>query len=132
MPIWTRSVGASACTYIHQRRSKSEQRMRWLSAGDTGDAAIKASATQETPLEHLLKQRAVVSQQVERHAFETTGKIHCPHPLAHDPTLTLTCIFAPVPTTEITWSMPLPAVEMHPDSQFNTGIASMPEAIGPR
>ena len=67
-------------------------RQSW-SSRYTGDAAIKASATLETPPEHLhhwgtwlpshdfalspAKQRAAVSRQVGRHAFETTGKIQC-------------------------------------------------------
>ena len=58
-------------------RSKNELSMRWLNASETGDAAVKASATLETPPEHFhhwgtrlpshhfalspAKQRAVVS-----------------------------------------------------------------------
>ena len=34
---------AGTCTQIQQHRSKSELSMRWLNAGDSGDAAIKAS-----------------------------------------------------------------------------------------
>ena len=36
------------------------------------------------------------------------------------------------PTIEMTWVVPLPAVEIIPDSQFSKGIASMPQAIGPQ
>ena len=89
--------------------------MRWLNAGETGDAAIKASATLETPPEHLhhtalisiradqdhwrvrlpshdftlstARQQTVVSRQVERNPLSRL--------LAHDPILTLTCILAP-------------------------------------
>ena len=44
-------------------------------------------------------------------------------------------IFGPIgrePTIEMTWAVPLPAVEIIPDSQFSKGIASMPQAIGPQ
>ena len=41
------------------------------------------------------KQRTVVSRQVERPAFETTGRNPLSRLLAHDPILTLPCTFAP-------------------------------------
>ena len=90
--------------------------MRWLNASDTGDAtqalgSLENSSSTSTTM-HLsrptagqdhfhdctlspAKQRAVVGQQVERHAFQTTGRNPLSRLLAHDPILTLTCIFAP-------------------------------------
>lgn len=87
-PSLSRGVRKTAtCTQIHQHRNKNELSMRWLNASDTGDAATKASATLETPPSTFTTQHCAVQ--------DHWGVRFSCQKFAHDPILTLACIFAP-------------------------------------
>ena len=87
--------------------------MRWLNAGDFGDAT-----------EHR-HQTALISTRAGQDHWESST------PLTNSCTIRWLASLRQH-TTEITWSIVLPAVKVHPDSQLNKGIVSMPQAIGPR